>query len=60
MLEVILGVLAVGIGAYAFNLKNQFKVVFTEKIQSDIILEMATQERESLMERIDEVSVVKH
>ena len=56
MLEAILGAFAVGVGAWAFYLWNRLRNTVGEKTQYGIILEMATQERESLMMRIEELS----
>jgi len=56
MLEVILGGLAVGMGAWAIYLWNRLKNTSSEKTRFGLILEMATQERESLMVRIEELS----
>jgi len=56
MLEVILGGLAVGMGAWAIYLWNRLKNTSGEKTRFGLILEMATQERESLMVRIEELS----
>ena len=56
MLEVILGLLVVGIGIWAVYLRNRLNDTSNEKTQYGIILEMATQERESLMVRIEELS----
>ena len=55
MLEVILGGLAVGMGAWAIYLWNRLKNTSSEKTRFGLILEMATQERESLMVRIEEL-----
>ena len=56
MLEVILSAFAVGMGAWAFYLWNRLRNTMGEKTQYGVILEMATQERESLMVRIEELS----
>lgn len=55
MLEVILGGLAVGMSAWAIYLWNRLKNTSSEKTRFGLILEMATQERESLMLRIEEL-----
>ena len=55
MLEAILGVFAMAMGALALYLWNRLKNISNEKTQYGVILEMATQERESLMIRIEEL-----
>ncbi len=56
MLEVILGTFAVGMSGWAFYLWNRLNNISNEKTQYGVILEMATKERESLMDRIEELS----
>ena len=56
MLEVILGGLAIGVSAWALHLWNRLNNISSEKTRYGVILEMATQERESLMIRIEELS----
>ena len=56
MLEVILSAFAIGMGVWAFYLWNRLRNTMGEKTQYGVILEMATQERESLMVRIEELS----
>ena len=56
MLEAILSAFAIGMGVWAFYLWNRLRNTVGEKTQYGVILEMATQERESLMVRIEELS----
>ena len=56
MLEIILGGGAVGMGEWAIYLWNRLKNISSEKTRFGLIVEMATQERESLMKRIEDLS----
>ena len=53
MLEVIFGIIAIGLSFGCYYFWNQLYIIRGKNNQSEIILEMATQERESLMERIE-------
>jgi len=53
MLEVVFGIIAIGLSFGCYYFWNQLYIIRGKNNQSEIILEMATQERGSLMERIE-------